>query len=225
MRILLVEDEKKIARFIERGLKAHRYVVDIAYDGEEGLRLAEVNLYNLFVVDIMLPGKDGITVCRELREKKINAPVLMLTAKSAVADKVLALHSGADDYLVKPFSFEEFLARVAALLRRTRIEKTSLLQVSDLVLDQMAHKVFKAEKEIPLTPKEYSLLEYLMLNVNQVVTRTMIFEHVWNEDFDSFSNIIDVFINNLRNKIDAGHNEPLIHTIRGVGYVLKSESR
>ena len=223
MRILLVEDEKKIARFIERGLRAHHYVVDIAYNGEDGLELAEINPYDLIILDIMLPGKDGITVCKELREHNVDAPILMLTAKSAVAEKVLALQSGADDYLVKPFSFDEFLARVAALLRRQRIEKTSLLQVGDLVLDQVKHKVFKSDQEITMTPKEYSLLEYMMLNVDQVVTRTMISEHVWNENFDSFSNLIDVFIKHLRNKIDPERKDRRIQTIRGVGYILKSK--
>ncbi|MBI4845143.1 MAG: response regulator transcription factor [Candidatus Omnitrophica bacterium] len=223
MRILLVEDEKKIARFIERGLRAHHYVVDIAYTGEGGRDLAEINPYDLMILDIMLPGKDGITICRELREHKVDTPILMLTAKSAVSEKVLALQSGADDYLVKPFSFEEFLARVAALMRRKRIEKTSLLQVRDLVIDQVTHKVFKADKEIFLTSKEYTLLEYLMLNADQVVTRIMISEHVWNEDFDSLSNLIDVFIKQLRNKIDPERKESFIHTIRGTGYILKSK--
>ena len=225
MRILLVEDEKKIASFIERGLKAHRYVVDTAVDGESGLQMAQINPYDLIILDIMLPGKDGITVCRELRDNKIEVPVMMLTAKSSVNDKVHALHSGADDYLVKPFSFEEFTARIAALLRRTRREKTSALEVGDIKLDQMSHKVTRAGREISLTPKEYSLLEYLMLNAGQVVTRTMISEHVWNEDFDSFSNIIDVFINNLRSKLDPDRKKSLIQTVRGVGYVLNSRSR
>ncbi|MFH1061837.1 MAG: response regulator transcription factor [Candidatus Omnitrophota bacterium] len=224
MRILLVEDEKKIASFIERGLKAHRYIVDIASDGEHGLELAELNHYDLIILDIMLPGKDGITVCKDLRDQGIDSPVMMLTAKSSVTDKVHALHSGADDYLVKPFSFEEFTARVAALLRRTRKEKTSILKIGDIVLDQMTHKVTKADQELLLTPKEYSLLEYFMLNADQVITRTMISEHVWNEDFDSFSNIIDVFINNLRGKLDSDRKKSCIQTIRGVGYTLKSKT-
>lgn len=224
MRILLVEDEKKISSFIERGLKAHRYVVDIAADGESGLELAEINSYDLIILDIMLPGKDGITVCQELRDRGIDIPVMMLTAKSSVNDKVHALHSGADDYLVKPFSFEEFTARVTALLRRTRKEKTSILQVGDIALDQITHKLTKADQEIVLTPKEYSLLEYFMLNVDQVITRTMISEHVWNEDFDSFSNIIDVFINNLRGKLDFDRKKSCIQTVRGVGYVFKGKS-
>lgn len=224
MRILLVEDEKKIASFIERGLKAHRYVVDIAADGEKGLEMAEINSYDLIILDIMLPGKDGITVCQELRDKGIDSPIMMLTAKSSVNDKVHALHSGADDYLVKPFSFEEFTARVAALLRRTRKEKTTILKAGNITLDQITHKVTKADQEIVLTPKEYSLLEYFMLNVEQVITRTMISEHVWNEDFDSFSNIIDVFINNLRGKLDSDRKKSCIQTVRGVGYVFRSKS-
>ncbi|MFA5118992.1 MAG: response regulator transcription factor [Candidatus Omnitrophota bacterium] len=223
MRILLVEDEKKIASFIERGLKAHRYAVDVASDGEKAEELAQINPYDLIIMDIMLPKKDGITICKELRENAIDTPILMLTAKGTVTDKVFGLGAGADDYLVKPFSFEEFLARVAALLRRKRADKNLSLIVADLELDQLSHKVARGSKEITLTPKEYALLEYLMLNVNQVVTRTMISEHVWNENFDSFSNIIDVFINNLRNKVDKDAKKQLIHTLRGVGYMLKSE--
>lgn len=221
MRMLLVEDEKKIANFIERGLKEENYVVDVVYDGEKALFLAEINPYDLIVLDIMLPGKDGITVCRELRSKKIDVPVLMLTAKDRLGDKVLGLDAGADDYLTKPFAFEEFLARVRALLRRERIDKTTTLKVADLELDQLTHKVKRARKEIILTSREYALLEYLMLNAHQVVTRTMISEHVWHEDFDSFTNVIDVYINYLRNKIDQGFKKQLIHTLRGRGYTLK----
>ncbi|MBU4129113.1 response regulator transcription factor [bacterium] len=221
MRMLLVEDEKKIANFIERGLKEENYVVDVVYDGEKALFLAEINPYDLIVLDIMLPGKDGIAVCRELRSKKIDVPVLMLTAKDRLGDKVLGLDAGADDYLTKPFAFEEFLARVRALLRRERIDKTTTLKVADLELDQLTHKVKRAGKEIILTSREYALLEYLMLNAHQVVTRTMISEHVWHEDFDSFTNVIDVYINYLRNKIDQGFKKQLIHTLRGRGYTLK----
>lgn len=221
MRILLIEDEKKIASFIERGLKEARYIVDVANDGEKALFLAEVNTYDLIILDIMLPGKDGVSVCRELRDKKIDTPILMLTAKDALRDKVAGLNSGADDYLTKPFAFEEFLARARALLRRKRLDKTSQLRIADLELDQLTHKVRRANKEIELTSKEYALLEYLILNTNQVVTRTMISEHVWNEDFDSFTNVIDVYINYLRNKIDQGFKKQLLHTIRGTGYILK----
>lgn len=221
MRILLVEDEKKIASFIERGLREEHFVVDVAYDGENALFLAETNPYDLVILDIMLPGKDGITICKELRGKKIDTPILMLTAKDRIGDKILGLDSGADDYLTKPFAFDEFLARVRALLRRQRMDRVTTLGVADLELDQLTHKVKRAGKEIALTSKEYILLEYLMLNANHVVTRTMISEHVWNEDFDSFTNVIDVYINYLRAKIDKDFGKQLIHTIRGMGYILK----
>lgn len=224
MRILLVEDEKKISSFIERGLKEERFAVDVAPDAERALFLADVNSYDLIILDIMLPDKDGIAVCRELRAKKINTPALMLTARNNITDKVRGLDSGADDYLTKPFAFEELLARIRALLRRQRADKTTTLRFQDLELDHLTRKVRRAGKEILLSNKEYSLLEYLMLNANQVVTRTMISEHVWNEDFDSFSNVIDVHINYLRNKIDKNSLKPLIHTIRGVGYILKAQA-
>ena len=221
MRILLVEDEKKIANFIERGLKEEHYTVDVACDGEQGLLLAEINPYDLIILDIMLPRKDGISVCKELRAKRIETPVLLLTARDAVKDKILGLNSGSDDYLTKPFAFEELLARVRALLRRRKIDKNTVLKIADLELDQVTHKVKRADREIILTSKEYALLEYLMLNSNQVVTRTMISEHVWNEDFDSFTNIIDVYIKYLRDKIDKDFKKQLIYTIRGTGYILK----
>jgi DNA-binding response OmpR family regulator len=202
MRILLVEDEIKIANFIERGLKEENYVVDVATDGEKAMFLAEINPYDLIILDVMLPHIDGITICRELRKKKINVPILMLTAKNQVRDKVLGLNSGADDYLAKPFDFEELSARIGALLRRNRDDKTGILKIGDLELDQLRHNVKRAGKEIQLSSKEFALLEYLMLNANHVVTRTTISEHVWHEDFDSFTNVIDVFISFLRNKID-----------------------
>ncbi|MFH1593273.1 MAG: response regulator transcription factor [Candidatus Omnitrophota bacterium] len=221
MRILLVEDEKRIASFIERGLKEEKYVVDVAGDGEKGLFLAEINSYDLIILDIMLPIKDGISVCKELRVKKIDVPILMLTAKDTIRDRVLGLNCGADDYLSKPFAFEEFLARIRALIRRERKSKSTILKVADLELCQLTHKVKRGGKELELTSKEYSLLEYFMLNVNQVITRTMISEHVWNEDFDSFSNVIDVYVNYLRNKINKDFKKKLICTIRGTGYALK----
>lgn len=223
MRILLVEDEEKIASFIKRGLKEERYAVDVAGEGENAVFLAELNPYDLIILDILLPGKDGITICRELRGKKINTPVLMLTSKDRVKDKVVGLDSGADDYLTKPFAFDELLARIRALVRRDGPDKKSTLKIADLELDQTTHKVRRQGKEIELTSKEYALLEYLMLNHNQVVTRTMISEHVWNEDFDSFTNVIDVYIKYLRNKIDSDFKKQLIHTIRGVGYILKEQ--
>ena len=221
MRILLVEDEKKIASFIERGLKEQHYVVDVASDGPSGSVLASVNDYDLIVLDVMLPGMDGFSLCREIRKKKSDVPILILTAKDKVADKVHGFEGGADDYLTKPFEFEEFLARVGALLRRKNQQKSSVLKLSDLELDQLKHAVKRAGKEITLTSKEYALLEYLMIHAEQVVTRTMISEHVWNEDFDSFSNVVDVYINHLRSKIDKGFKKPLIHSIRGTGYTLK----
>lgn len=223
MRILLVEDEVKIANFIARGLKEENYIVDLASDGEEAMFSAEVNPYDLIILDIMLPRKDGITICRELRKKKINVPILMVTAKDRVRDKVLGLNSGADDYLAKPFDYEELSARIGALLRRNRGDKTGILKLDDLELDQLRHKVKRAGKEIHLSSKEFALLEYLMLNANHVVTRTTISEHVWHEDFDSFTNVIDVYISFLRNKIDRDFRKPLIHTIHGKGYVLREE--
>lgn len=221
MRILLIEDEYKIASFIERGLKEEHYVVDIASTGEDGLFAAETTLYDLIILDIMLPEKDGLTVCKELRTKNIETPILILTAKDTIQDKVAGLDAGADDYLTKPFAFEEFLARMRSLLRRKRTTKTSLLKIADLELDQITHMVKRGGKEIKLTSKEYALLEYFMINIRQVITRTMISEHVWNEDFDSFTNVIDVYVNYLRNKIDKGFPKKLIHSIRGVGYILK----
>jgi len=223
MRILVIEDEKKIASFIKRGLKEKSYSVDVAFDGDKGLFLAEINPYDLIVLDIMLPGKDGLFICRQLRSKNIDVPILMLTARDEVEDKVSGLDSGADDYLTKPFAFGEFLARVRALIRRKDKAKATKLKVADLELDQLSHKVRRAGKEIELTSTEYAFLEYMMLNANQVVTRTMISEHVWNEDFDSFSNVINVYVNYLRNKIDAGFDKKLIHSIRGTGYILKEE--
>ena len=223
MRILLVEDEIKIANFIERGLKEENYVVDVATDGEKAMFLAEINPYDLIILDVMLPHIDGITICRELRKKKINVPILMLTAKNQVRDKVLGLNSGADDYLAKPFDFEELSARIGALLRRNRDDNTGILKIGDLELDQLRHKVKRAGKEIQLSSKEFALLEYLMLNANHVVTRTTISEHVWHEDFDSFTNVIDVFISFLRNKIDKDFKKPLIHTIHGKGYTIREE--
>ncbi len=223
MRILVIEDEKKIASFIKRGLKENNYTVDVAFDGDKGLFLAEINPYDLIVLDIMLPGKDGLFICRELRKKNIGVPILILTARDDLEDKISGLDSGADDYLTKPFAFGEFLARVRALIRRKADVKTTRLKVADLELDQLTHRVRRAGREIELTRTEYALLEYMMLNANEVVTRTMISEHVWNEDFDSFSNVINVYVNYLRKKIDSGFEKKLIHSIRGTGYILREE--
>lgn len=221
MRILLVEDEEKISSFVARGLREAHYVVDVAKDGEKGLFMAEVNEYDLLILDIRLPGCDGISICRQLRSKRMEVPILMLSVKNTTDDKVRGLNCGADDYLTKPFVFKELLARVQALLRRHKPSLGGILNVSDLELNQLTHKVLRKGKEIELTSKEYTLLEYFMLNPGIVITRTMISEHVWHEDFDSLTNVIDVFVNYLRNKIDKGSAEPLIHTIRGSGYCLK----
>lgn len=220
MRILVIEDERKIASFIKRGLREEGYTVDTAFDGEEGYRLTGENEYALIILDIMLPKRDGIALCRQLRQDGIEAPVLMLTAKDSVQDKVNGLDSGADDYLTKPFAFEELLARIRALLRKGA-KRAASLQVGDLALDAAAHRVTRSGHEIVLTMKEYALLAYLMRNAGTVVTRTMIAEHVWELDFDTGTNIIDVYINYLRNKIDSGHEKKLIHTVRGRGYMIK----
>lgn len=225
MRILIIEDEKRMAAFIQRGLKEQHYAVDVANSGDEGLFLAETNTYDLIVLDIMLPGVDGFAVCRKLRQSGNNVPILMLTARDDVRDRIFGLDSGADDYLTKPFAFGEFLARVRVLLRRRQPENTTLLKVADLELDQIRRTVSRAGKPIELTPTEYALLEYLMLHAGRIVTRTMISEHVWNQDFDSFSNVINVYINYLRKKVDADFPVKLIHSIRGVGYIIKAEAQ
>ncbi|MBI5050200.1 MAG: response regulator transcription factor [Nitrospirae bacterium] len=221
MRILVIEDEKKIADFIKRGLKEEGYSVDIATDGEQGHFLATTEEYDLIVLDLMLPKIDGITLCRRLRDEKVSIPILMLTVKDSVKDKVKGLDSGANDYLTKPFAFEEFLARVRVLLRRAESTQVAKLVVGNLVLDLLTHKVTRAGKEIELTAKEFALLEYLMRNKGVVVTRTMLSEHVWDINFDTLTNVIDVYINYLRNKIDRDFNNKLIHTVRGRGYILK----
>ncbi|WP_305043578.1 heavy metal response regulator transcription factor [Geoalkalibacter sp.] len=221
MRILVVEDEKKVASFIKRGLEEEGYAVDVAYEGDEGLDMATHTPYDLILMDVMLPKKDGITVIRELRGRDVATPVLCLTAKDTVDDIVQGLDSGSDDYLTKPFAFAELLARVRALIRRGTQDRGAELHFADLRLDPVSHKVWRSDKEIDLTSKEYALLEYMMRNPNQVLTRTMIAEHVWDYTFDSFTNIIDVYINYLRKKVDRDFDKKLIHTVRGVGYVLK----
>ena len=225
MRILIVEDEKKIAEFIKRGLREENYAADTALNGLDGLRLAEENPYDLVILDVMLPGMDGVSLCGALRSRGFSAPIIMLTAKSLVEDKVKGLDSGANDYLTKPFAFEELLARIRAILRKKGTGSVNVLKVGDLTLDLLAHKVARAGKDIELTSKEYALLEYLMRNAERIVTRTMISEHVWDIDFDTFTNVIDVYINYLRNKVDSGFSKKLIHTIRGRGYVLREQIR
>lgn len=220
-KLLVVEDEKKVASFIKRGLEEEEFSVDVANDGEEGLFMAESNGYDLILMDLMLPKMDGLSVVRALRERDVATPVLCLTAKDTVDDIVSGLDSGSDDYLTKPFAFAELLARVRALLRRGSQDRGAELEFADLRLDPVSHKVWRQDKEIDLTAKEYALLEYFMRNPNQTLTRTMIAEHVWDYTFDSFTNIIDVYVNYLRKKVDRDYNVKLIHTVRGIGYVLK----
>ena len=221
MRILLVEDDKNIAGFIKKGLTEENYAVDVFYDGEDGAYWAKENDYDLIILDIMLPKKDGIEVCKEIRRKNIITPIIMLTAKDTIEDKIKGLDEGADDYLTKPFSFEELLARVRALLRRTQKYKTKTLKVADLELDPAMRKVTRAGKEITLTGKEYALLEYMMRNKERVLTEVMIIEHIWDINYDPMTNVVNVYIHHLRQKIDKGFEKKLIHTIRGSGYVIK----
>jgi DNA-binding response OmpR family regulator len=224
MRILVVEDEAKIADFIRAGLTEHGYAVDVAYDGEEALDWPAVADFEIIILDVMLPVRDGIEVCRVLRGRGIRTPILMLTAKDAVEDRVRGLDSGADDYLVKPFAFAELLARLRALTRRQPAVLGSSLRTGDLVLDTATRSVSRAGTDMELTTKEYAILEYLMRHPNQVLTRTMIAEHVWNYDFDNASNVIDVHIRNLRRKIDTPFAAKLIHTVRGAGYRISARS-
>jgi heavy metal response regulator len=224
VKILIVEDEKKVADFVRKGLQEEGYVVDAVHDGEEGLRLASENVYDLVILDIYLPKLDGLAVLTKLRQEKVNTPVLLLTVRATIEDKVLGLDSGADDYLTKPFIFKELLARVRALLRRRMDQNSPVLTVHDLSLDPVRRTVTRGDRKIELTMKEFSLLEYLMRNAGRVLTRTMIIDHVWNYDFDSETNVVDVYVNYLRKKVDAGHDVKLIHTIRGVGYTMKGGS-
>lgn len=221
MRILVIEDEEKIAKFVKRGLKEEGYVVDIAVDGEEGHFMISTNEYDLIILDLMIPKIDGVSLCRQLRKEKVFLPILILSAKDTVKEKVAGLDAGADDYLPKPFAFEELLARVRVLLRKKESSVPTVLQVGDLMINLLTHRVTRDHKEITLTAKEYALLEYLMRNANTIVTRTMLSEHVWDIHFDTFTNVIDVYINYLRNKIDTGFSHKMIQTIRGKGYMLK----
>jgi len=223
MRVLVVEDEKKVASFIKRGLEEEGYEVELAGDGAEGLAMIQQGNYALVLMDLMLPKMDGLQVIRQMREQDLRTPVLCLTAKDKVDDVVAGLDSGSDDYLTKPFAFAELLARVRALIRRGNADRGAEIVFADLRLDPVTHKVWRSDKEIDLTSKEYALLEYMMRNPNQTLTRSMIAEHVWDYTFDSFTNIIDVYVNYLRKKIDRDFDKKLIHTVRGVGYVLKEE--
>jgi DNA-binding response OmpR family regulator len=221
MRLLVVEDERRLAGIIKRGLIEEGYSVDAAYDGEEAQYMAETTPYDAIILDIMLPKKDGIAVCKELRQQRVNTPILMLTARDTVEDRVKGLDAGADDYLVKPFAFSELLARVRALLRREALSKTPRVQVGDLVMDTLTREVWRGERKIELTVKEYSILEYFMNHPNMVITRTMMEENAWDYEYDSMSNVIDVYIRRLRRKIDNDAEDSLIQTVRGAGYRLK----
>ncbi|AHF97259.1 MAG: response regulator transcription factor [Desulfurella sp.] len=221
MRILIVEDEKTLANLIKQGFEEEGFAVDVAYDGEDGLFFAQNNIYDCIVLDIMLPVIDGITILKKLREQNNSTPIIMLTAKDTVKDKVLGLDSGSDDYLTKPFSFEELLSRTKAIIRRRYATSSPIIIIDDLEIDTAKKTVKRANIQIDLSAKEYALLEYLAVNKNKVVSRSNIIEHLYNEEFDLDSNIIDVFINRIRNKIDRNFDKKLIHTIRGMGYALK----
>jgi heavy metal response regulator len=222
MRLLVVEDEKKVANFIKKGLEEEGYAVDVAFDGEEGLAMALDRLHDLIILDIQLPKMDGLRVLKDLRRHRVMTSVLLLTVRATIEDRVLGLDSGADDYLTKPFAFQELVARVRALLRRRAEAGPAVLQVADLALDPARRIVSRGGEQIELTPREFALLDYFMRNPGRVLTRTMIIERVWNYDFDSMTNVIDVYVNYLRKKIDAGRVPKLIHTVRGVGYVLRA---
>jgi DNA-binding response OmpR family regulator len=221
MRILVVEDDLQLADVIKRGLLEQGYSVDNAYDGEEGQYMAEKVPYDLIILDIMLPKKDGIAVCRELRTRRVNTPILMLTARDSIEDRVKGLDSGADDYQIKPFAFIELLARTRALLRRETLPKTGKLEHGGLVMDTLSREVWRGSRKIELTTKEYAILEFFMRRPNVVITRRMLEENAWDYEFDGLSNIIDVYIRRLRRKIDEGETESLIQTVRGAGYRLR----
>ncbi|OGK21697.1 DNA-binding response regulator [Candidatus Roizmanbacteria bacterium RIFCSPHIGHO2_01_FULL_39_8] len=221
MRILIIEDEHRLSNVVKKGLVEEGFAVDQAFDGEEGLYLAESEAYDLLILDLMLPKIDGLKVCRELRNKKIKTPILILTAKTKIEDKVKGLESGADDYLAKPFAYAELKARIQALLRRSHNEGDPILKLDDLELDPAKHIVMRSKKTISLTPKEFAILEYLLRYKNDVVTRTQVTEHVWDYNFDALSNVVDVFIATLRRKINKGFPKKLIRTVHGVGYKMK----
>ena len=221
MRLLVIEDEQKVANFIKQGLEEEGYAVDRAADGASGLQLALEGLHDVIVLDVLLPKLDGLGVLQQLRQENVTTPVLLLTVRATIEDKVLGLDAGADDYLTKPFAFEEFVARVRALLRRRAETAPPILQVADLSLDPARRVVSRGDQKIDLTPREFALLDYFMRNPGRVLTRTMIANRVWDYTFDAATNVIDVYVNYLRKKIDSGHDDKLLHTVRGVGYVLK----
>ena len=221
MVILFIEDERKLVSAVKKNLEIEGYIVDVAYNGEAGLRKGLQKEYDLIILDLMLPKKDGISVCRELRKRQVHTPVIMLTARDGIGDRIQGLDSGADDYLVKPFDFGELLARIRSLLRRKSVAKSSKLKVASLELDPVTHEVRRAGKLIPLTHTEYNFLEYLMRYPNQVLTRTKLMEHIWKYGYSSKSNSVDVYIRFLRRKIDDGNTKKMIRTVRGTGYKIK----
>lgn len=220
MRLLIIEDEQRLALVIKKGFTEDGFAVDLAFDGEEGYFLASTEAYDAIILDITLPKKDGLTVCRELRSQGIKIPILMLTAKATLEDKVAGLDTGADDYLTKPFAFTELRSRIHALIRRNSHELSSQLSIADLILDPMKHSVTRGGEHISVTPKEFSVLELLLRHKDEVVTRTMITEHVWDYNFDGMSNVVDVFVASLRRKVDKKSSKKLIHTLHGVGYKI-----
>lgn len=223
MKVLVVEDEKKVARFIEKGLEEEGYVVNTAFDGAEGLKLALQHQYQVIILDINLPGLDGLSLLGKLRQRRVTTPVLLLTVRATIEDKVFGLDQGADDYLAKPFAFEELVARIRALARRSTDAGPTELRIADLVLDPVTRTAWRGEEKIELTAREYALLAYFMRNKGRVLSRTRIAESVWGYDFDTETNVIDVYVNYLRKKVDTSHEKKLIHTVRGIGYVMKAE--
>jgi len=223
MKLLVIEDEKKIANLLQKGLKEHGYVVEVCYDGNEGLERASSHPYDAIILDIMLPGRDGLSLLRTLRERKITTPVMILTARGEVTERVEGLNIGADDYLAKPFAMDELVARLRALLRRVTGETISLYKVGDLAMNLVSREVIRGKRKIDLTAREFRLLEYLMRSPGQVMTRTQIIERVWEYHFDPGTNLVDVYIQRLRRKIDDGEDLKMIQTVRGVGYCIKAE--
>jgi two-component system copper resistance phosphate regulon response regulator CusR len=224
MRILLAEDELKVARHLSQGLSAEGYAVDLAADGDEAIWLAEKNPYDILLLDVMMPGKDGFTIVRHLRRKQILTPVIFITARGEVEDRVRGLDAGGDDYIAKPFSLAELLARIRAILRRQRPQSFNVLRVADLELDLLSHTAARGGEKIELTRREFALLEFLMVSTPNPVSKTAIVEHVWDQHFDSESNVVNVYIKHLRRKIERPDWRPLLHTVRGVGFVLKEEA-
>jgi len=220
MRILLIEDEQKVSRFVALGLKAERFAVDTAEDGKNGLRMATVNPYDLLIVDLTLPEMNGTELIQQVRKRNSDVPILVLSARDALADKVANFELGADDYITKPFAFAELLVRIKALLRRGSVSRANVISVGDLEMDRVSHQVRRQGKPIRLTAKEYALLEYLAMNAGRVLSRTMIIEHVWDQSFEGLTNIVDVYVRQLRAKIDDPCEHKLIHTVRSVGYCI-----